>query len=208
MKKKILWFLFALFAILIGLYPSIYFFMDGKTGLLSSKPDWILNSTVWHISFYTHILLGGLALLIGWLQFNNKIRINKPQVHRNIGKIYIVSVLVSAIAGFYIALFAEQGLWASLGFVCLAIIWFTTTLMGYITIRNKQIINHQIFMIYSYAACFAAVTLRIWLPLLIMSTGNFGKSYIIVAWLCWIPNLLVAHLIVRKLATQKTRVAF
>lgn len=208
MKKKILWFLFALFAILIGLYPSIYFFMDGKTGLLSSKPDWILNSTVWHISFYTHILLGGLALLIGWLQFNNKIRINKPQVHRNIGKIYIVSVLVSAIAGFYIALFAEQGLWASLGFVCLAIIWFTTTLMGYITIRNKQIISHQIFMIYSYAACFAAVTLRIWLPLLIMSTGNFGKSYIIVAWLCWIPNLLVAHLIVRKLATQKTRVAF
>lgn len=208
MKKKILWFLFALFAILIGLYPLIYFFMDGKTGLLSSKPDWILNSTIWHISFYTHIILGGLALLIGWLQFNNKLRINKPQVHRNIGKVYIVSVLVSAIAGFYIALFAEQGLWASLGFVCLALIWFTTTLMGYITIRNKQVIKHQMFMIYSYAACFAAVTLRIWLPLLIISTGNFGKSYIVVAWLCWIPNLLVAHLIVRKLTAQQTRIAY
>lgn len=208
MKKKILWFLFALFAILIGLYPSIYFFMDGKTGLLSSKPDWILNSTVWHICFYTHIILGGLALLIGWLQFNNKLRINKPQTHRNVGKVYVISVLVSAIAGFYIALFAEQGLWASLGFVCLAIIWFTTTLMGYITIRNKQIIQHQMFMIYSYAACFAAVTLRVWLPLLIISTGNFGKSYIIVAWLCWIPNMLVAYLIVRKLAAQQTRIAY
>jgi len=58
-------------------------------------------------------------------------------------------------------------------------------------------------MIYSYAACFAAVTLRIWLPLLTMIYGDFVKAYVIVAWLCWIPNIIVAGVITRRLPKQK-----
>jgi hypothetical protein len=57
-------------------------------------------------------------------------------------------------------------------------------------------------MIYSYAACFAAVTLRIWLPLLISITGDFFIAYPIVAWLCWVPNLIVANLIVKSMVPQ------
>ena len=53
-------------------------------------------------------------------------------------------------------------------------------------------------MIYSYAACFAAVTLRIWLPILLKIFGDFIIAYSIVAWLCWVPNIIVANLIVRK----------
>ena len=87
---------------------------------------------------------------------------------------------------------------ASLGFICLAVIWFYTTLKAYLNIRNKQVKQHQKMMIYSYAACFAAVTLRIWLPLLTAVLGDFVTAYIIVAWLCWIPNLIVASQIVRR----------
>jgi hypothetical protein len=57
-------------------------------------------------------------------------------------------------------------------------------------------------MIYSYAACFAAVTLRLWLPLLVIGFGDFIKAYTVVAWLCWVPNILVAYLIVRKLRSE------
>jgi len=53
-------------------------------------------------------------------------------------------------------------------------------------------------MIFSYAACFAAVTLRVWLPLLTIAMGEFNSAYRIVAWLCWVPNLIVAFLIVRN----------
>jgi hypothetical protein len=202
MKKKIAWILFAVLSILIGLYPLKYLLNAGKIGILNGKPDWLLKSEVWKIFFYTHIVLGGVALLIGWIQFNVKLRLAKPLVHRFIGKIYVFSVLFSSFSGFYIALFADQGLWASLGFSCLAIIWFFTTLMAYLTIINKQFLRHQNMMIYSYAACFAAVTLRIWLPILIMIIGNYGTSYIIVAWLSWIPNLFVAYLIVKRLALK------
>jgi len=75
--------------------------------------------------------------------------------------------------------------------------------MAYINIRNKRVEQHQKMMIYSYAACFAAVTLRIWLPLLVMGIGNFTIAYTIVAWLCWVPNLFVAYLLSTQVGTNK-----
>ncbi|NQX56744.1 DUF2306 domain-containing protein [Pedobacter panaciterrae] len=203
MKKKILWVLFGFFSIIIGLYPLKYFLINGKVGIMNDKPEWLLNNLVWYIAFYIHIIFGGVALLVGWLQFSSKLRSRNIKVHRLTGKIYVVSALFSSLSGFYIALFSDGGFWASLGFSCLGIIWFCTTLIAYLTVRKQQIGKHQLLMIYSYAACFAAVTLRIWLPILILVIGIYDTSYIIVAWLSWIPNLLVAYLITTKL-TQKT----
>lgn len=199
MKKNILWILFALLSILIALYPLKYIVGKGTVGILNNKPEAVLSSLVWNIAFYIHISLGGIALFIGWIQFSTKIRIRRPRIHKAVGKIYVFSVLLSAISAFFIAMFADEGLWAGLGFSCLSVTWFYTTLMAYLTIKRKQFVRHQYLMIYSYAACFAAVTLRIWLPILILTFGNYGTAYIIVAWLSWIPNILVAYLIVNKL---------
>ena len=58
-------------------------------------------------------------------------------------------------------------------------------------------------MIYSYAACFAAVTLRIWLHLLTALFGGFITAYTIVAWLSWVPNLIVANQIARRIVPRK-----
>jgi len=57
---------------------------------------------------------------------------------------------------------------------------------------------HEKYMIFSFAACFASVTLRIWLPILTGLTGEFNSAYRIVAWLCWVPNILVAYFITKK----------
>lgn len=193
MTRKISMNLMAVFAIIVGLYPTIYFLIDRKFGLLNSKTNELLVNSYWNIAFYTHIILGGLALLLGWTQFNSNIRNRYLILHKRIGKIYIVTVILSSISGIYIGIFATGGLLSSLGFLSLGIIWLTTTIKAYASIRSGLIKKHQTLMVYSYAACFAAVTLRIWLPLLIVIFGNFMTAYIIVAWLCWIPNLLVAH---------------
>ena len=79
----------------------------------------------------------------------------------------------------------------------MAIVWFFTTLFGFLAIKNGNIIKHQKLMIYSYAVCFSAVTLRIWLPILGNIFGGFLPAYRIVAWLSWIPNLFVAFLIIK-----------
>ncbi len=198
MTKRVLWILAVILAILIGLYPSTYFLMGRNFGLLSSKSNELLSSIAWNTGFYVHIILGGLALLIGWLQFNSRIRSKRLKLHKLIGKVYVVSALFSSVAGFYIALFANGGAMNSLGFICLALTWFYTTLTAYLSIRKKQVDKHQKMMIYSYAACFAAVTLRLWLPLLTAVLGDQITAYAIVAWLCWVPNMIVANQIVRR----------
>lgn len=202
MVKKGLWILSAVLATLIGLYPVIYFFVDRKFGLLNSKSAELLANIFWNIGFYTHIIFGGIALLTGWIQFNSKIRIKYVKLHRNVGMIYLVAVALSSLAGVYIGFFATGGLIASLGFITLGLIWFYTTIKAYFYIKARQIDQHQNMMVYSYAACFAAVTLRIWLPLLTMICGDFFKAYLIVAWLCWVPNLCVAYLITRTAAVK------
>lgn len=63
--------------------------------------------------------------------------------------------------------------------------------MGFKAIKKGNINTHIRFIILSYAACFAAVTLRIWLPVLTITMGDFVSAYKIVAWLCWVHNIMV-----------------
>lgn len=42
MTKKALWILFATMAIIIGLYPMLYFFLDKKFALLSTKDNLLI----------------------------------------------------------------------------------------------------------------------------------------------------------------------
>jgi hypothetical protein len=70
--------------------------------------------------------------------------------------------------------------------------------MAYKAIKKGDLELHQGLMIYSYAACFAAVTLRIWMPVLSLLFHDFLTAYRIVAWLCWIPNMFFAFFWVRR----------
>lgn len=191
--KKILWLLFAALCIVIGLYPAIYFILDREFALLSTKSEALLNDFFWNLGFYTHIIFGGVALLVGWSQFSKKWRVQYPRLHRRIGKLYVASVMLSAPAGIFIGFHATGGIAAASGFIILGIVWFSTTLKAFLHIKRGDVNGHWRMMVFSYAACFAAVTLRLWLPMLIAAyQGDFEQAYRIVAWLCWIPNLVVA----------------
>ena len=82
--------LISVLAIIIGLYPIIYFLIDRRFGLLSTKSAVLLENIGWNIGFYIHIIFGGIALLIGWIQFNPKIRAKYIRLHKIIGKLYLV----------------------------------------------------------------------------------------------------------------------
>jgi uncharacterized membrane protein len=199
--KKASWITIGILSTLVGIYPIIYFLMDRKFGLLSSKSAELLSDNFWNIAFYGHIVLGGLALLVGWLQFSHKLRRQNIKLHRTIGKTYVVSVLISGICGIFIALYATGGIISILGFFTLGIIWLSTTILGFQAIKKGNVELHERFMLFSYAACFAAVTLRVWLPILTIVLGEFMSAYRIVAWLCWVPNIIIAYFIVRNKPT-------
>ncbi|PIB28156.1 DUF2306 domain-containing protein [Maribacter sp. 4G9] len=196
--NRVAWFVFGLLAIAVGFYPLMYVFAQGEIGLLLSKSQELLANSIWNIGFYGHILFGGLALMIGWVQFSKRFRNSNLARHRAIGKVYVGAVMVSGLCGGFIAFYATGGPVAMTGFFMLAVFWLYFTITAYMAIRHGDIEKHKVFMIYSYAACFGAVTLRIWLPLLILLMGSFEPAYRIVAWLAWVPNLIFAFYWVRR----------
>lgn len=196
--KKILWIVFAFFCIIIGIFPFIFYYLNIPFGITSLKEDWILSNLFWKIGFHTHIIFGALALLIGWTQFIPRFRNKYRKWHRYIGKIYVFSVLLSSIAAINSSFFANGGIIAFMGLFTIACIWFATTYKGYIYARQIKIIEHQKMMIYSYAATFGGVTLRIWLPLLNKYLEDFDLAYAIATWMSWIPNLIVAKIMIRQ----------
>jgi uncharacterized membrane protein len=54
----------------------------------------------WNIVLMFHIITASLAIVIGPFQFFKKIRINRKSLHRNLGKIYVITILVSGVTGF------------------------------------------------------------------------------------------------------------
>ncbi|RRB04382.1 DUF2306 domain-containing protein [Larkinella rosea] len=172
----------------VSLYALTYFLPGIPSGFLSSKP---VDNVFWRAVFFTHVGLGAIALSLGPFQFSTKLRRRRVKLHRFLGKIYVFSILVGSVGAFGSAWFASTGWVAALGFGCLAVTWFYTTFRAYRAIRRGQTRSHQQWMFRSYATTLAAVTLRLILPLeLAVFQLPFAMAYPIVAWLCWVPNLL------------------
>lgn len=141
----------------------------------------------------SHFLGGAIVMTAGALQFNTKLRDRHLRWHRWLGRIYVAGVLIGGVAGFYLAFHTHAGLVARFGFALLALCWLGTTWVAYRQIRCGNVEIHRAWMVRSYALTLAAVTLRIEIPLFLMSGVSFDEAYPVIAWLCWVPNLLVAE---------------
>lgn len=152
-----------------------------------------------------HLAGGAIAIVVGALQLNTRLRARYLPLHRWLGRIYIACVAVSGTAGFLLALTSTGGVLAHWGFALMAVVWVTTALLALRAVLARRIAEHREWMIRSYAVTLAAVTLRIYLPLSIGSGYAFDIVYPIIAWLCWVPNLIVAEWYI--LATRPRRLA-
>jgi uncharacterized membrane protein len=148
-----------------------------------------------------HLIGGALAIMLGALQLNSRIRRKHLELHRWLGRCYCIAVLVGGGAGLTLATMADGGLPSSMGFGMLGVLWIGSTVTAYIYIRRRRIDLHRVWMLRSYGLTFAAVTLRIWLPLSQVAGLPFLPSYQAIAWLCWVPNLLVVEWIVLSRAS-------
>jgi uncharacterized membrane protein len=149
------------------------------------------------IGIYTHVFASAVALALGPFQFSTKLRTRLLRLHRWLGRLYLVGVLVGGIAGLFMAFHAFGGRVAHLGFALLAIAWLYTGLRAYVAIRARDIPLHRRWMVRNFALTLAAVTLRLYLPAS-LAAGAFEVAYPVIAWVCWVPNLLVAELMLRR----------
>ena len=151
------------------------------------------------VATLAHFGGGALALAIGGFQLHPGLRRRFTALHRWAGRLYVLAVMAGGIAGLFMAWYANGGATGKLGFGLLAMAWLGTTACGYAAIRARDIAAHRRWMIRSYALTFAAVTLRLYIPASQAAGIPFEAAYPAIAWLCWVPNLLVAELIARRL---------
>ncbi len=190
-------------AALIAAYAIIqYGFYDPKlAGLVQYKlesPDF--HVTPWVYFLYAHIITGCAALLIGPFQIFRKQRSpSSRNRHRAFGLIYVACILVSGLVNIYLSLFASGGWFARTGFFAMDLFWLYATCVAVAKAARKEIPAHRAWMLRSYAVTFAAVTLRLYqVPLMLL--WSFEPAYKISAWACWLGNLLVVELTLRKRA--------
>jgi len=147
-----------------------------------------------------HVAGAMLATIIGPLQFLPRI-ITKRWIglHRWLGRVYLLGILVGGVAGLYMATLAQGGFPARLGFVILAVLWLTGGAIAYWRMLHRDIQSHRQWMVRTYALTFAAVTLRLWLTLFQVLGIPLAEGYVAVAWLSWVPNLIVAEAIVNHI---------
>lgn len=177
-------------------YALAHFVPAFPSGFLNSKPT---DNVFWRVVFFAHVGLGATALALGPFQFWRKFRNRRMRLHRLLGKMYVGAILVGSVAAFCAAWFASTGWVAAVGFMGLAVAWFFTTVRAYQAIRAKRLKAHEQWMYRSYAVTLSAVTLRIILPVEMAVLGlPFSTAYPIVAWLCWVPNLIFVEWWIRS----------
>ncbi len=69
--------------------------------------------------------------------------------------------------------------------------------------RRFSCAAHRRWMICNFSLTFAAVTLRLYLSPVSIFQFPFEQAYGVIAWACWVPNLLVAEWLVRPAAAAQ-----
>jgi uncharacterized membrane protein len=104
-----------------------------------------------------HTLSGVIALLAGPLQFSSRIRQRYLNLHRILGRVYVICVFVGAFTSIALAA-GRPGL---PGTAMQAAAWIVCTTAAFITARNRHIIQHRQWMARSYAVTFTFVSSRV-----------------------------------------------
>ena len=159
------------------------------------------------VAVLIHIGASAVALALGPFQFVSALRNRRPEIHRWMGRFYLGGIFAGGSGGFVMATMSQLGMVTHIGFGLLAVCWVLTGIRAYQRIRAGDDVAHRRWMIRNFSLTLAAVTLRIYLPVSAVLGVPFEIAYPAIAWLAWVPNLLVAEFIARRTVPARAVVA-
>ena len=191
--------IYCFFAYLLVKISLQYIPYNTDVAFLKIKQD-VINVPFYKLAFFTHVYTAVFVLPAGLTQFSVYIRRNLPTLHKYTGWIYAITViLLAGPSGFYMGVYANGGLISQISFCLLAILWILFTSYAIVKAVQGDYKSHRAFLIRSFALTLSAITLRAWKYLLVfMFHPRPMDVYQIVAWLGWIPNLIIAEMIIMK----------
>jgi uncharacterized membrane protein len=188
------YFLFAFIGLMVAyvLYHNERFLIDAK------DPAWQhYQPFKWWL--LPHGLAGACALILGPMQFSDRLRQRFALLHRVVGRIYVAGVFVAAPLGTYIQYFNERtGSPRSFSFAAAtdAALWMITTgiALGFILMGKVQ--QHRQWMTRSFAV--AIVFLEVRVVAGVTGWEKLGESATeTIVWACVAFSLLLADVVLQ-----------
>jgi uncharacterized membrane protein len=192
----------------IGLMVA-YVLGHNERFLIDAKdPEWPhIQSFKWWL--LPHALAGACALILGPMQFSDRLRQRYAKFHRVVGRIYVTGVFVAAPLGTYIQYFEERtGSPRSFSFAAAtdAALWMTTTAIALMFILKGKVQQHRQWMVRSFAVAIVFLEVRVvggltgWENL-----GDAANETIV--WACVAFSLLFAHIVLQWQDLRRTKPA-
>jgi uncharacterized membrane protein len=153
---------YLLFA-LVGLMVA-YVLYHNETFLIHA------DAPVWHHYqpfkwwLLPHGIAGACALLLGPMQFSDRLRQRFAKLHRVVGRIYVGGVCVAGPLGFYIQFFEERSGGSrsfSMAAAADAVLWMITTGIAFAFILAGKVQQHRQWMIRSFAVALIFLEVRV-----------------------------------------------
>jgi len=190
LRPKYLLFAFIGLMLAYVLRHNEHFLIDAK------DPNWAhIHPFRWYL--LPHGILGACALLLGPLQFSDRLRQRFAKFHRVVGRFYVAGVFIGAPMGLYIQYFEERmGGARSFSFAAGtdAALWMLTTAVAIFFILKGKVQQHRQWMTRSFAVAIVFLEVRVVAGV----TGWNSESAIeTTVWMCVAFSLLFADIVLQ-----------
>lgn len=194
------------FTFLLLLITLQYIPLNFEVTFLKLKQEEVKLS-YYNVAFFTHVYTSIFLVLIGWIQFWTFFRKKYTNLHRLIGKFYILIILMfSGPSALIMGYHANGGIYSKISFIILSILWLLFTYMSYSFAKNLNFIEHQKFAIRSFALTLSAISLRLFKYIIVfLFHPPPMDTYRIVSWLGWVFNLIIAEIIIIYIFRNKIK---
>ncbi len=183
------------------LYHNEHFLIDAK------DREWPhIQSFKWWL--LPHGLMGACALLLGPMQFSDRLRQRFTRFHRVVGRFYVAGVFVAAPLGFYIQYFEERMGGArsfSAAAATDALLWMLTTGIAFAFILNGKVQQHRQWMTRSFAVAIVFLEVRVVLGVTGLGKVANGAFDETVVWACVAFSLLFADIALQVQELRRPR---
>jgi uncharacterized membrane protein len=182
----------------IGLMLA-YVIPHDESFLINSKDPFWQHYEPFKWWLLPHGIAGACALLLGPMQFSDRLRRRFTRFHRIVGRIYVAGVFTAAPLGFYIQYFEERmgdPRSFSIAAAVDALLWMSTTGIALVFILKGKVQEHQQWMTRSFAVALVFLEGRV----IGGVTGweNLGeRASETIVWACLAFSILAADLVIQ-----------
>ncbi|HEY7615701.1 MAG TPA: DUF2306 domain-containing protein [Terriglobales bacterium] len=154
-----------------------------------------------------HGLAGACALLLGPMQFSDRLRRRFTKLHRVVGRFYVAGVFIAGPLGFYIQFFEER-MGATRSFSVAAAVdaalWMTTTGIALAFILKGKVQQHRQWMTRSFAVAIVFLEVRVILGITGWEKLGMAAAETVV-WVCLAFSVLLGDLVLQWQELYRTR---